>query len=1432
MPNTRPNPYVGPRSFHTGEKLYGRERETLELLDLIIAERIVLLYSPSGAGKTSLMQAALLPKLRDEGFAVLPPVRVSAELPAKADGANRFVLSAMLSLEEGVPQEKRIPVATLAGMTFDDYLRRRTDLQNTSPVILFDQFEEILTLEPMNVAAKTAFFEQVGEALKNRERWALFAMREDYLAGLDPYVKPIPTRFATTYRLDLLGVNAARDAIQKPAKDGGVNFTDAAADKLINDLRMVRIQLPDGTTELQPGLYVEPVQLQVVCLRLWNNIPETKTEIVEGDIADVGDVSSALASYYALRVLAVSTATGESERTIREWFERQLITEQGIRGQVLMEPERSQGLANTAVRMLEDAHLVRADERRGATWFELAHDRLIEPIRADNAKWFRENLSALQQHAELWDRQGRPDSLLLRDKALADAETWAQQHATELTATEQAFLSECRQAQLIRDKEARQNRRIRILAIGATALSVIALLGICAALFSLNQLGQSLDETDKQRALAVKNQQEADAQKLETQKQERVSRMENASLAQLTVDPEVSLLLAMQAYSTTQSVQTDDILRQAVIESRVRGALRGHTDSVDSVAISPDGKYFATGSGDKTAIVWDATNGKQVYVLDGHTDAIWTVAFSPDSKTLLTTSADATARLWDLTACQGTTCPSRELKGHEKAVWTGTFSPQGNAVVTAGDDGLAKLWDAHSGAFLGDVAQHQSEINAVAFSPDGHYLATASSDQTVHVTDLTTCKGTTCSFQPFETQAVLWNVAFSPDSKYMVVGSDDQNAYKVNLATNSIELQLAGHSDAVLGVAYSPDGKYIATSSRDGTARIWDADTGQPIAVLRGHDNSVWSVAFTPDSRLLLTGSADTTARLWDISDSSALRVLRGTFAKVLGADFSGNGKRVITVGADQLARIWDVDTGNVIATLVGHEGAINDGALNEDGTRAATASSDSTARLWDVKNCHGDPGNSDCPFIELQGHEGVVRSVTFSPDLKSVLTASDDGTVRLWDATTGAALKTIQAHDGPVNHASFSADGKWIVTASGDHTAGVFDAVTGDRKFLLVGHTGAVNGASFNADATLVVTGSDDRTARIWDLAHCTPNGGDTNCPFKELQGHLGAVTGAAFTGDGKWIVTGSADKTARVWDSKSGETVSILRGHSDKVQTVELSPDDRYVMTSSSDKTVRIVPLGIQDILDIAQTRVTRALTCQEWFINVGDPNYCPGGGVAQNAVRLPTLVPITRVAVVPPTSTEQNAPTEAAPTATEENTPTEIAPTETEQNAPTQTALPATPTAPPAAPTTAPTETPRAERSPTAKVPATAVLPTVPPFTATPQLAPGVYIVKMAYVPLDRPNFQFKLTFLNTTGAPVTFSKWSVPFFEPGAKKSLGAPKGAAKTIPEGTSEEVTEPWKVGVGECTSYTAKPVSDFDSQAPLVWTNGEPATLDFQICP
>jgi hypothetical protein len=672
-PQTRPNPYVGPRAFQYGETLYGRDREVVELLDLLIAERIVLLYSPSGAGKTSLIQAGLIPELQKEGFRVLPVMRVSLEPSLALDSfpmANRYILSLLLSLEEALPEEQQMPLAELAGMELADYLDRRQRVSGGSDteVLIFDQFEEILTVDPTDRAAKEVFFAQVGAALRHRQRWALFAMREEYPTSLDPYLRPIPTRLSTTYRLELLGEEAAHIAVQRPARQAGVDFTDAAATKLINDLRRVRIQRPEGMTEEQLGLYVEPVQLQVVCRRLWERLSPDATQIGAENIEAVGDIDSALEGYYAERVIAIAEATGVRERAIREWFDRQLITEQGIRGQVLQGHEESQGLENRAIIPLVDAHLVRAEKRRGATWFELAHDRLIEPVRKNNAAWYQANLSPLQRQAALWEEQHRSPGLLLRGEALEEAERWNDTHEDELTSTEHDFLAACQEARAIAERERRQALRIRLLAIGASIIGAIAFIAFAWASYQSWKASQAekvaLDEKARAEDQAKK------ARQAEAKAEERRVEAENllnTSIAQsLAVqalhqledqkEHESSALLARQAFIFHQRgngrvlAQVDDALRTVLSSPYFSPVLRGHEGSVRSVAFSPDGKRLASGSQDTTIRLWDlGTPAAEPTVLRGHKDSVQSVAFSPDGKHLASGSHDKSIRIWATT---------------------------------------------------------------------------------------------------------------------------------------------------------------------------------------------------------------------------------------------------------------------------------------------------------------------------------------------------------------------------------------------------------------------------------------------------------------------------------------------------------------------------------------------------------------------------------------------------------------------------------------------------------------------------------------------------------------------------------------------------------------------------------------------------------------
>jgi hypothetical protein len=209
------------------------------------------------------VQAALLPALRDDAFTVPAVARVTFETAHGAAGpaANRYVFAAVLSLEEERPTDEQLPVDELARLSLPDYLDRRWDPagEGGGLVLIIDQFEEVLTIDPTDIAAKREFFGQLGLALRNRNRWALLAMREEHVAGLDPYRNLVPTRLSATYRLELLDEHQAQQAMQAAAAQAGVESRTAAR-RLVDDLRRVRIDRPGQPAGEQLGPTVEPTQ--------------------------------------------------------------------------------------------------------------------------------------------------------------------------------------------------------------------------------------------------------------------------------------------------------------------------------------------------------------------------------------------------------------------------------------------------------------------------------------------------------------------------------------------------------------------------------------------------------------------------------------------------------------------------------------------------------------------------------------------------------------------------------------------------------------------------------------------------------------------------------------------------------------------------------------------------------------------------------------------------------------------------------------------------------------------------------------------------------------------------------------------------------------------------------------------------------------------
>ncbi|KAJ6567905.1 WD40-repeat-containing domain protein [Mycena vulgaris] len=590
--------------------------------------------------------------------------------------------------------------------------------------------------------------------------------------------------------------------------------------------------------------------------------------------------------------------------------------------------------------------------------------------------------------------------------------------------------------------------------------------------------------------------------------------------------------------------------------------LRGHLNSVNSVAFSPDGTRIVSGSYDNTVRVWDAETQTQIGApLEGHTSWVQSVAFSPDGTRIVSGSGDNTVRVWD---AETQTQIGAPLEGHTSWVQSVAFSPDGTRIVSGSDDNTVRVWDAETQTQIrAPLEGHTSWVQSVAFSPDGTRIVSGSGDNTVRVWDAET---QTQIGAPLEGHTSwVQSVAFSPDGTRIVSGSHDNTVRVWDAETQTqIGAPLKGHTNSVQSVAFSPDGTRIVSGSRDNTVRVWDAETQTQIgAPLEGHTSWVQSVAFSPDGTRIVSGSDDNTVCVWDAETQTQIGApLEGHTNWVLSVAFSPDGTRIVSGSGDNTVRVWDAETQTQIgAPLEGHTSWVQSVAFSPDGTRIVSGSRDNTVRVWDAETQTqiGAP---------LEGHTSWVQSVAFSPDGTRIVSGSDDPTVRVWDAETQTQIGApLEGHTSTVNSVAFSPDGTRIVSGSDDNTVRVWDAETQTQIGApLEGHTSWVQSVAFSPDGTRIVSGSGDNTVRVWDAETQTQIGAS-------LEGHTSWVQSVAFSPDGTRIVSGSDDNTVRVWDAETQTQIGApLEGHTSTVNSVAFSPDGTHIVSGSRDNTVHV--------------------------------------------------------------------------------------------------------------------------------------------------------------------------------------------------------------------------------------------------------------------
>jgi WD40 repeat protein len=1152
-------PYVGLGMFapEDRDRFFGRERLTARLVDRLARQRLVAVVGASGAGKSSLLRAGLLPAVRAKRWSTL--LVTPGEHPMR-ECAGRLAVS--FDEPGGLGLAIRRAMAKQpAGTEF---------------LLVVDQFEEIFTL-CTDPAERESFVAELLSAADSACRVVL-GIRADFYGHCAQHRELADALDDAQVLVGPMSTDELREAITQPAIRAGCAVETALVARLMADAADRPGVLPLlSHALLETWKRRRGNALTVAGYEATGGIRGAIALSAENVYCGLTPARQRLARVLFLRLIALGDATVDTRRRI---------------------PHSELDLANpdtaTVLEHLAAARLITL----GQDSVELSHEALIRSW-PRLAGWLEDDREGLRVHRQLteatstWQALNRDPDACYRGTRLARARDWALHNGHALTPREREFLDASLAGLVHEQRTARRRvlRRRQLLAL----LGVLVLVAGTALVFAARA---RLDATNEHNAgLAQKLIRDADAMR--------------------DTNPALAAQLTLVAHRLAPTSDTTGNLLSA-LGNPYATRLTGFVGAVNSVSVSADGHVLATTAHGELTRLWDISDPHRPRALATLAMAGFAVQFAPQGHLLAVLaddeSPDGAIALWD------TANPKFPIR-FAVNLGRGTafaFSPVA-PVLAAGDlAGQTQLWNiadprrpvrlATVVPPVSGVAEHGSvstRVSWIRFSPNGHLLATAGVNRTVQLWDVTEPSHPGPPVTLPEEPDCLAGGAFSVDGRRLATGCADLTVRLWDVgdpAHPSLATTLHGQTGGITALGFSPDGSALAAVSVDHTVRLWDVATPGPPAVLTGHTGGVVSLAFTPDGKTLLTGSDDNTVRLWDITPFSG----RGAdLARAFAVAFSNDGATMAVFRADEQVDLWNVaDQRNPVR--LGDVRANNPAiaaAFSADGKAIAAAGDDGSTPVWDLS----DPSHPK-QVSAIPGYAVGTTAVPRGP----VIATSSRRSVRptqLWDIGDPHHPRLLVTVPSTAVSVSYSAKDQLLVTADVDHKTRLWDVHNAQRPLQVGEITGSASAALSPAGPVLVATnrdgssrifyvGNPGRPTELATLPAATaPRGGPD--PEVEFNPSL------SFSSDGHTLATIGGDNTARLWDLRNPShpaEIAALTGHA-TVSAVQFSPDGHTLVTAGDDYSLHLWETNIEQLVAhicaIAYPRITPA----EWA------QYLPG-------------------------------------------------------------------------------------------------------------------------------------------------------------------------------------------------------------------------------